>query len=56
LVELKEKESGPGLDFDSENNKGKYIINAKPTATIMTSKIQLEEPKELEHGESLFRS
>jgi hypothetical protein len=32
--ELKEKESDPGLDSDSEHNKGKQIIDVEPTATM----------------------
>jgi hypothetical protein len=56
VVELKEKESEPDLDFDSKHNKGKQIIDAEPTATIMATTIQPEEPEELEEGEHLFHS
>jgi hypothetical protein len=56
LVELKEKESDPGSDSNSEHNKGKQIIDAEPTATIATTKIQPEEPEEPEEGECLFHS
>jgi hypothetical protein len=44
VSELKEKESEPDLDFDSQKNKYKQIIDAKPIATIMTKTIQPEEP------------
>jgi hypothetical protein len=54
VVELKEKESEPYSDFDSEKNKGKRIIDAEPTTTIMTTTIQPEELEELEEGEHLF--
>jgi hypothetical protein len=56
VVELKEKESEPKLDFDSKHNKGKHNINAEPTATITATIIQPEEPKELKDGERLFHS
>ena len=36
--------------------KGKQVIDAKPSATIATTKIQLEDPEELEEGERLFHS
>jgi len=54
VVELKEKESIPHSDFDLENNKGRQIIDVEPTATIVATKIQLEEPKKPEEGENLF--
>jgi hypothetical protein len=44
VVELKEKESNPNLDFDLENNQRKQIINVEPIATITTTTIQPEEP------------
>jgi len=56
VVELKENDSEPNLDSDSKCNKGKYIIDAEPTATIASTTIQLEEPKEIEKGECLFHS
>jgi hypothetical protein len=56
VVELKEKESEPNLDFDLEHNKGKQIIDAEPTATITTTTIQPKEPKEIEDEEHLFHS
>jgi hypothetical protein len=56
VAELKEKESEPNLDFDSKHNKGKQIIDAQPTSTIVATTIQLEEPTELEEGECLFHS
>jgi hypothetical protein len=49
VVELKDKESNLDLDPDSENNKRRHIIDAKPTATVATTKIQPEE--DLEEGE-----
>jgi hypothetical protein len=56
VVELKEKESSPNSDSDSENNKRRQIIDAEPTATIATTTIQPEEPEDPEEGEHLFHS
>ena len=39
---------------NSENNKMRQIIDAKPTSTIVTTTIQLEELEEPEEGECLF--
>jgi hypothetical protein len=36
--------------------KGKWIIDAEPSATITTTKIQPDESEELEEGEHLFHS
>jgi hypothetical protein len=52
--DLKEKELEP--NFDSKNNKGKHIIDAKPIFTIAATKIQPEELEDLEEGERLFHS
>jgi hypothetical protein len=56
LVEIKENELELGSDSNSEHNKGKLIINAQPTATIMTTTIQPEELEEIEKGKRLFHS
>jgi hypothetical protein len=54
VVKLKDKDSNLDLEPDSENNKGRQIIDAEPTATVATATIQ---PKEdLEKGERLFHS
>ena len=37
-------------------DKGKKIINTKPSATVSTTQIQPEDPKESEEGERLFHS
>jgi hypothetical protein len=54
VVELKDKESNPELDFDSKNNKRRQIIDAEPTDTVATATLQPEE--DLEEGERLFHS
>ena len=48
VVELKETEPSPNSNFDSksdsENNGKRHIINADPTAIVVTTTIQPEEP------------
>jgi hypothetical protein len=56
VVELKENESKPDSDLFSEKNKGKQIIDAEPTSTIMATTIQPKETEEIEEGERLFHS
>jgi hypothetical protein len=46
VVEIKDKETNHELDPDSENNKRRKIIDAKPTAIVTTATIQLEEDLE----------
>jgi hypothetical protein len=52
VVEIKDKES----NLDSEKNGKRQIIDADPTATVVTATIQPEEPRDLEEGEHLFHS
>ena len=40
VVEIKEKDSNPDLESDSENNGRRQIINEDPTATVATTTIQ----------------
>jgi hypothetical protein len=42
------------LDSDLEKNKRKQKFDAKPSATVGTTTIQPEEPKDLEEGGVLF--
>ena len=44
------------LEPKKGNDKGKKIINAEPNATVATTKIQKEEPKDSEEEEHLFHS
>ena len=48
--------SDPELEPDKGNGKGKQIIDADPSATVATAKIQKNEPEEPEEGEHLFHS
>jgi hypothetical protein len=52
----KKQSRAPDSDSDSENNKRRQIIDAEPTATVVTTTIQPEEPEDPEEGECLFHS
>jgi hypothetical protein len=54
--ELKASESEVGSDSESDPDKGKQIIDAEPSATVATTKVQPSEPEEPEEGECLFHS
>jgi hypothetical protein len=56
VVEIKDKESKPDSDYDLENNEKREIIDAYPTAIVMTTTIQPKEPADPEEGECLFHS
>jgi uncharacterized protein YaaR (DUF327 family) len=56
VVEIKDKESNPDSEFDSENTGRRHIIDADPTAIVTTATIQPEEPTDPEEGEHLFHS
>ena len=43
-------------DSDLEMDKGKQTIDVEPSATVATTKVQLEDPEESEEGEHLFHS
>jgi hypothetical protein len=44
------------LSNKSETERGRWIIDAEPNATVATTKIHPGEPDELEEGECLFHS
>ena len=60
VAEMRASESNSCSNSESEpekgNEKGKHIINAEPNATVATTKIQKEEPEDLEEEERLFHS
>jgi hypothetical protein len=56
VVEMKASESEAGSDSESDPDKGKQIIDAEPSATVATTKVQPSEPEEPEEGEHLFHS
>jgi hypothetical protein len=49
-------DSNPDSESDSKNIETTQIIDAYPTAIIVTTTIQLKEPVDLEEGECLFHS
>jgi hypothetical protein len=53
---VKASESDVGSDSESEPEKGRWIIDVEPSATIATTKIHPGEPDEPEEGECLFHS
>jgi hypothetical protein len=56
VAEIKDKEPNPDSESDSENTGKRQIIDADPTAIVVTATIQPEEPTDPEEGEHLFHS
>jgi hypothetical protein len=56
VAEVKAFESDADYDSELEPERGIWIIDAKPSATIATTKLQPVEPDEPEEGECLFHS
>jgi hypothetical protein len=56
VAEVKEKEPNSDSELDSENPSRRQIIDADPTAIVVTATIQLEEPTNPEEGEHIFHS
>ena len=60
MAKLKASESDACSNSESEpdkgNDEGKQIIDANPSATVATTKIQKIEPEHPEEGERLFHS
>jgi hypothetical protein len=56
VAEIKDKELNPDSESDSENTDRRQIIDADPTAIVVTTTIQPEEPTDPEEGECLFHS
>jgi hypothetical protein len=56
VADIKDKETNPNSEFDSENTGKRQIIDTDPTAIVVTTTIQLEEPTDPEEGECLFHS
>ena len=54
VAEMKSSELDPDSDSNSKMDKGKQIIDTKPSATVATTKIQPEDPEELKEGECIF--
>jgi hypothetical protein len=56
VAEVKAYESDAGYDSELEPERGRQIIDAEPSATVSTTKLQPVEPDEPEEGELLFHS
>jgi hypothetical protein len=56
VAEVKAYESDVGYDSESELERGRRIIDTKPSATVSTTKLHPDEPDEPEEGEHLFHS
>jgi hypothetical protein len=54
--EVKAYESDAGSDSEPELERGRQIIDAEPSATVGTTKLQPSEPDEPKEGEHLFHS
>jgi hypothetical protein len=53
---VKASESDAGSDSESEPERGRWIIDMEPSATVATTKLHPGEPDEPEEGECLFHS
>jgi hypothetical protein len=56
VAEVKASESDADSNSEPELERGRGIIDAEPSATISTTKLQLGKLGELEEGEHLFHS
>jgi hypothetical protein len=56
VAEVKASESDAWYDFELELERGIWIIDVEPSATISTTEIQPAKPDEPEEGEHLFHS
>jgi hypothetical protein len=56
VVKMKASELDLDSNLDSKMEKGKQIIDVEPSATVSTTQIQPEDPKDMEEGEHLFHS
>jgi hypothetical protein len=54
--EVKASKSDADSDSEKEPERGIWIIDIEPSATITTTKFQPSEPDEKEEGELLFHS
>jgi hypothetical protein len=56
VAKVKASESNAGSDSETKPEGGRRIIDAEPSATVATTKLQPGEPDESEEGERLFHS
>ena len=53
---MKSVKLDPDSDYETEPDKGKWIIDAELNATVTTAQIQPVEPEDPEEAEHLFHS
>jgi hypothetical protein len=56
VAEVKASKSDADFESKTEPKRGRQIIDAEPSATVATTKIQPGEPDDPEEGERLFHS
>ena len=56
MAEVKASESDAYYNSELELERGRWIINIEPSATVATTKLQPGEPNKPEEGECLFHS
>jgi hypothetical protein len=56
VAEVKASELDAGSNFELKLERGRWIIDTEPSATVSTTKLQPGEPDEREEGERLFQS
>jgi hypothetical protein len=56
VPKVKASESDQGSNFELEPERRRRIIDAEPSATIATTKVQPDEPNDPEEGKHLFHS
>jgi hypothetical protein len=56
VAEIKDKEPNPDSESNFENTGKGQIIDTDPTAIVVTTIIQPEEPTDPEEGEHIFHS
>jgi hypothetical protein len=56
VAEVKAFESDVGSDSESEPERGRWIIDAEPSATVSTTKLQPGQQDEPKEGKRLFHS
>jgi hypothetical protein len=56
VADIKDKEPNPDSKYDSENTGKVQVIDAYPTAIVVTTTIQPEEPTDPKEEEHLFHS
>ena len=56
MAEVKASESDADSDSEPEPERGRRIIDAEPSATVATTKLQPGEPDDPKEGQCLFHS